>query len=498
MIMATFVLAGAAAATAPAAGAQVVFDRGNAIWVMNDDGSGQRQLISASQASSPSDYQAPPTMLMSPDVFQNGGQAVVFQGKNSSCADRYCSGIYLLNSGSASQLSPPPEIEFCGDTYDEYPRITLDSQAAFEYEEFTTDALSGCPPTSFTHTIDTRQLSTGRETSWNTGSAGLPYLVLPAPDPVNTNLMAWVEGQNCQLSGSSCSQYLIHVNDRADATDTIIAGNGNVYPRSVSWSSDGKQVLVADVNGIAESDTTPAITPGKQFPQFYNTSGTGSDPVTQARFMGTSKIVFSQNGNIYTIPTSCGNPAPCTVANATALTTDGGSSEPAWTSATTPIAAFGAVPQTSPPPTPTPTLVPPSVLAPIISNATQSASRWREGNKLAQISRGRKPPVGTTFKFGLNTSASVSFAFTQAKSGRNVAGKCVAQTGRNRKKPKCTQSIVAGTLGITGHAGVNTVGFQGRLTSSRKLKPGLYTLVITATKPGAPSASESLTFTIVL
>jgi virginiamycin B lyase len=161
------------------------------------------------------------------------------------------------------------------------------------------------------------------------------------------------------------------------------------------------------------------------------------------------------------------------------------------------LAVDALAPPATPPPPPAPTCcTPPPVVAPVISNATQSASRWREGNKLAQISRGRKPPVGTTFKFSLNTSASVSFAFTQAKSGRNVAGKCVAQTGRNRKKRKCTQSVVAGMLGITGHAGVNTVGFQGRLTSSKKLKPGLYTLLITATTPGAPSTSKSLTFTI--
>ncbi|MGC2374417.1 MAG: hypothetical protein WA484_11140 [Solirubrobacteraceae bacterium] len=161
------------------------------------------------------------------------------------------------------------------------------------------------------------------------------------------------------------------------------------------------------------------------------------------------------------------------------------------------LAVDALAPPATPPPSAPTCCTPTPVVAAVISNATQSASRWREGNKLAQISRGHKPPVGTTFKFNLNTSASVSFAFTQAKSGRNVAGKCVAQTGRNRKERKCTQSFVAGTLGITGHAGVNTVRFQGRLTSSKKLKPGLYTLVITATKPGAPSASESLTFTII-
>ena len=133
---------------------------------------------------------------------------------------------------------------------------------------------------------------------------------------------------------------------------------------------------------------------------------------------------------------------------------------------------------------------------PTVANAAQSNSTWSEGNKRATFSRKKKPPIGTTFSFTLNEQASVSFAFTQAKPGRKVAGKCVAQTARNRKKRKCAPTFVAGTLSITGHPGVNTVRFQGRLTSSKKLKPGLYTLLITATKPDAPSTSKSLTFTI--
>jgi hypothetical protein len=45
---------------------------------------------------------------------------------------------------------------------------------------------------------------------------------------------------------------------------------------------------------------------------------------------------------------------------------------------------------------------------------------------------------------------------------------------------------------------MNTVQFQGRLSRKRQLRPGSYTLTITATvAPGLVSAPKRLAFTIV-
>jgi len=86
---------------------------------------------------------------------------------------------------------------------------------------------------------------------------------------------------------------------------------------------------------------------------------------------------------------------------------------------------------------------------PAITVVHQSASTWREGGRLTQISRKKKPPVGTSFSFA-------------------------------------------------GHIGTNKVVFQGRVSRSKKLKPGRNTLVITATNSAAQHSSpESLSFTIV-
>jgi trimeric autotransporter adhesin len=138
--------------------------------------------------------------------------------------------------------------------------------------------------------------------------------------------------------------------------------------------------------------------------------------------------------------------------------------------------------------------------APVLSGVSESAKTWRENNTLPHISANKKkrPPIGTTFSFRLNERATVSFSFTQQTAGRKVHGKCVAQTKRNRHKPRCTRVIIVGTLTFTAHQGVNKVRFAGRISPHKKLKRGRYTLVITATNPARQrSAPRSLTFTIV-
>jgi hypothetical protein len=150
--------------------------------------------------------------------------------------------------------------------------------------------------------------------------------------------------------------------------------------------------------------------------------------------------------------------------------------------------------------------LPPSITvplgAPILSSVSETAKTWREGNALARISAKKKnktkPPVGTTFSFSLNVEASVSFIFTQQLSGRRVGHNCVAQTNKNRRRQACKRTVTAGTLSFPGHAGINRVVFQGRISSSKKLKPGIYALTVNATNSaGAGSAPVSLRFTIV-
>jgi 6-phosphogluconolactonase (cycloisomerase 2 family) len=151
-----------------------------------------------------------------------------------------------------------------------------------------------------------------------------------------------------------------------------------------------------------------------------------------------------------------------------------------------------------------PPAVPPPAPAPItqasarasLTGAHQSHRMWHEGNALATISK-KQAPVGTTFSFALNETARVTLTFTQAQPGRKVNGKCVAPTRRNAAKRKCTRTVTAATITFTGHAGTNRVAFEGRVNRHRKLAPGTYTLIITATAPGGGATPQRLTFTIV-
>jgi hypothetical protein len=135
----------------------------------------------------------------------------------------------------------------------------------------------------------------------------------------------------------------------------------------------------------------------------------------------------------------------------------------------------------------------------VLSGLSANHKKWRVGNHLISVARKKKrPPVGTTFKFRLDKVAFVRLDFIQKLPGRKVHGKCVAPNRHNKRKHKCTRTLTRGSVNFVGHAGVNSVHFEGRITRTKKLKPGNYTLVITTFAPGAlTTTSRTLTFTIV-
>jgi hypothetical protein len=89
--------------------------------------------------------------------------------------------------------------------------------------------------------------------------------------------------------------------------------------------------------------------------------------------------------------------------------------------------------------------------------------------------------VGTTFSLGLDQSARLSLRFTH---------KVV------RRKKRLTVS--AGSLDVSGRQGTNRIRFQGRLSRTRRLKPGRYAVQVVATNAtGQRTVSSRLRFTIV-
>ncbi len=123
---------------------------------------------------------------------------------------------------------------------------------------------------------------------------------------------------------------------------------------------------------------------------------------------------------------------------------------------------------------------------PMVTGLKQSAHRWREHG----------PRAGTTFTIKLSQSAKITLMFTKNARGRLVGGRCVAQTKKNRHRPSCVRTSVFGKLTVNGHKGSNKVRFAGRV-NGKLLKPGRYTLVVTATAGGVTSARQTISFTIV-
>jgi hypothetical protein len=110
--------------------------------------------------------------------------------------------------------------------------------------------------------------------------------------------------------------------------------------------------------------------------------------------------------------------------------------------------------------------------APKLSHVSISPKRFRLGSALPHASRRHRP--GATIRFTLSDPATVRLTFA-----------------RSRPKGAKRASLV-----IHAHAGKNTVRFQGRLSRRRRLRPGRYTLRVTATDAlGSASAPVAVRFT---
>jgi CSLREA domain-containing protein len=239
---------------------------------------------------------------------------------------------------------------------------------------------------------------------------------------------------------------------------------------TVTTSGSGSGTVTGsgiDCGGAGHTDCSETVADG-------TTIALSATPAT-----GSSFTTFTGGG--------CGAASPCTVTMDAAKSVDAKFNQPDSIVAVTP---------TSPTP---PIVTPPtSPTSPSVTNVTESHGTWREGNLLAHLASKRRPPVGTTFTFALDEQARVSFAFTQRVGGRKVKGRCVAQTRKNHRQRACNRTVTRGTLSFTGHSGTNRVSFQGRISRTKKLKPGRYTLIITATNAaGQHSRAKALRFTIV-
>ncbi len=137
---------------------------------------------------------------------------------------------------------------------------------------------------------------------------------------------------------------------------------------------------------------------------------------------------------------------------------------------------------------------------PVLTGLKEAPSRWRTSSNVATISRRharRKPPVGTTFSFSLNEQSTLTLTFSKQVSGHKVGNRCVAGKSKHRHARKCETTVGAGSMTRTALAGSDKFSFGGLVFKGHKLKPGSYTVALTATDYTAQSSPVSIAFTIV-
>jgi hypothetical protein len=133
---------------------------------------------------------------------------------------------------------------------------------------------------------------------------------------------------------------------------------------------------------------------------------------------------------------------------------------------------------------------------PTLTHLGETHRTFRGGNKLATLAR-KQAPVGTSFRFTVNSASSVELSFTRSVKGREVGQNCVAKTGSNAGKHSCVRTVLVGRLSYAVAAGVHSLYFDGRVSRSRTPRPGRYELVIVASDAAGHSQSRSISFTIV-
>jgi hypothetical protein len=135
---------------------------------------------------------------------------------------------------------------------------------------------------------------------------------------------------------------------------------------------------------------------------------------------------------------------------------------------------------------------------PKIESASETNRVWRLGDRLANIAaRSRHMPVGTSFDVTLSEAADIHLTFTHKSPGREVGGRCVAETSRNYRVRRCSRILTDGRLSFTGRALRNAITFQGRVSRTIRLAPGSYTVAIVASTDAGHSQAHELSFTII-
>ncbi|HEX8207958.1 MAG TPA: hypothetical protein VF587_17975 [Solirubrobacteraceae bacterium] len=149
------------------------------------------------------------------------------------------------------------------------------------------------------------------------------------------------------------------------------------------------------------------------------------------------------------------------------------------------------------------TFTPPSPPPPPLDTVAPALTGVSLTNRVFAVARGRTPVAaaakrGTRVRYSLSEPATVTFAFSRARAGRRVGGRCRKATRSNRRRKRCTRFVRAGrTIRRTSPVGRSTLRFTGRI-GRRALRRGRYRMAVRAADAaGNRSSARRVRFRIV-
>lgn len=462
--------------TSSASAGYFVFTKGSDLWVARDDGSEVSMILTAQAVKVPEFGFA---NLVKPAVLP-GGDAVAVQSDNSDTSRVFsfeAGKTTLVGAGSSGSVMS---------TWSESPDVTANRRVIFAAGSVAIVGGCGLYGCGWDGAAQGGFRWAGIDGSpGGDVIAGCTDAANPNANPVNPAEVAY----------TGCTETVKDPNDPYDWGTTwyeVLATDGNTdtlmtwddkKQLDVAWSPDASRIVTSEQGDMPGLWTYPIRPQGWSLGEGVTgrayalnaPAGTATSPV----FVGTDRIAFVANGDIWTVPAASAN-AMSFPGTATQVTNLGGISGVAWTSA----AAFrraAPAPQTGP----------------SLAKLTLTGLRVSPP-KFAAMSHGSSVvhKGGAKVSYTLSAGAKVTFTVQRATTGRRVHGKCVKATRANRRAHRCTRYVaVKGSFTHKGATGANGLRFSGRLAAKR-LATGSYRLTAKAKTPDGRSATRTANFRI--
>jgi hypothetical protein len=320
-------------AAAPASAGQIVFNAGDTIYAANDDGSGQRALIT------PADVPGAVSVYY-PFVSPNS-DTVVFSARTpyAGYGGLYCGfscvGVYRWDNGAITRLSygvsacPPGDL--CAGL-DVDPKITPDGSRYVFQRIYTEPGGSYGAPQSIRNNYTAPAVFEGvrNEVELKDATCGSSEWV---PNPANPDQHAYV---GCDPNNGHNSAIEV---EQPGGGGAVLASDDNEISE-LAWSPDGSRI--ADSEGGGDPGIwTVAPDPGNVNPVHvlglaFDNDHSSYD--TSPAFVGNDRIAFLYGGEVRSVPAGCQG---CSLGDTTKLADAPDAKGLSWTSRTLPVVQRG-------------------------------------------------------------------------------------------------------------------------------------------------------------